>query len=750
MAGAMSKPADASPPDDFVRRTLRTWAVAAAVYAAVLGVAVAVGVPWKTPAANLALLAYAALHGAAALGLWRATRTGWRLGVAAALLGFVALIVVLTGLLSSFAYLWGTFGDFGLGAGVGALLFASVALQVLGLFPALMLRALLRREVRARFAGGRPWHRAVLGLLLVPPLTAAYVHARVDVDPLAPVSAEGRQQAIDYLRAALLRDPRPALDALKGVPVGEGPLYVSAWDRGELYARVTGEGADLAEAVERAAEALTTHPKLAGRRVGGGRLEIDRVVARTPVFFADLVPVVALSVNPGLDGLRRSDGDTERVLLPADLVKQQLFGHAPLVPGIRELRLGLDAARVLERLGLVHGDLERLRTETWVEFEGKALPTYRGNTPGPPEGEASWRAAAIAGGDFVLRQIMPDGRFHYQYFPLADRHPDPRRSQYSLPRHAGTVYSLALLYGLTGLDRFKTGAERAIAWLDGRIPNCGGPDQACVAKGNHAELGSTALTLVGMLEYQRRTGDRRYEGRVRKLVNFVLAMQRPNGDFHHAFDVKAQKAQPEVRSMFYSEEAALALVMAHEALGDEAILDAARRALDYLTGPKYDFFLGHFIYGADHWTCIAADEAWPRLKHPQYLEFCRGYAQFIDRLQYAPGNWTNHDFRGHYGFTGLMVPQAPGAAGFTEAVISTYDLSVKHGTPDPVLRRQAALALDALARDQVRADNAWMMPNPEAADGGIRRSLVEQEVRIDFTQHALSALIRAAVWADAG
>ena len=45
-------------------------------------------------------------------------------------------------------------------------------------------------------------------------------------------------------------------------------------------------------------------------------------------------------------------------------------------------------------------------------------------------------------------------------------------------------------------------------------------------------------------------------------------------------------------------------------------------------------------------------------------------------------------------------------------------------------------------------DNAWMMPSPAKAAGGIRRSLVEQEVRIDFTQHALSALIRAAAIAS--
>lgn len=728
---------------DLTRRTLRTWAVAAAAYGVLLAIAVAVFLPWKTPAANLGLIAYGALHLASAPGLWRCARWGWRLGVATSLLGFVGAVVLVTGLLGSWAYLRGVFGEFGLGASIGALLFASVAVQVLGLYPALEIRALLRREVRADFGAGKGLARAVLGLLAVPFVVALVVQVRYGLDPLPPLTAEARTEAIAHLRAAVDGKARPPTPALVGVPVGEAPLYVTLWREGKVHARVTGEGADLAEAVARAADALAGHERVRGRRDVGGRLKVDRVVATAPVL-ADAAPVVALSVNPGLDGLRRVAGDAERTLLPEDLVKMQLFGAAPLVPGIRELRLGLDAATALARLGLPEGRLERVRTEGFVEHEGAALPELRGNTPAP-DGPAAWRQAAIEGGDFILRQIREDGRFHYQYYPLENRHSRTDDNAYSLPRHSGTVYALALLYGLTGEARFKAGAERAIAWLGKQIPPaCGAPDRACVAKGRSADLGSTALTLVGMLEYQRRTGDARYADQSRRLLEFVLWLQRADGDFHHVYDLQTNALVPQDRRLFFSEEAALALVMAHEVLGDQRYLDAAERALDYLTGPKYHYFLGRFIYGADHWTCIAAEEAHPRLKSPKYLDFCLEYAAFIRRLQFAPGEWRNTDFTGHYGFTALMVPQAA-AAGFTEAVISAWELSKKHGRPDEAVRVQAAIALDALARESLRPDNAWMMPDPAAARGGIRRSLVEQEVRIDFTQHAASALIRGAV-----
>ncbi|MCB9553170.1 MAG: hypothetical protein H6705_15085 [Myxococcales bacterium] len=737
---------DRQPELDAVRATLRRWAIAEAIGGLVLAAITIALIPWKTPAINALLCAYAALHLAAGHGLWRAHRLGHRLAVAGGLIGLALGVAVVTALLASWAYLHGTFGDFGLGASIAALLFAGVGVQALVFYPALKLTSLLRAPVRAAMATGRAPARAAAALLLIPPLVALAVHLRHDLDVIDPVPADARTQALAHLRAALTGAPRPPLDALRAHPVGPGPLTVSWYHRGKLRARVTADGDDLAAAVARAADSLADHPDIRGRRALRGRLKIDRVVGATPLL-SEHIPVVALSVNPGQDGLRRAGEDGTRTLLPDDLVAAQRFGHAPLVPGIRELRLGLDAAAVLARLQ-GQGRLERLRTESWIEpAEGPGmLPVVRGNTPLGATGPAAWRHAAIEGGDFVLRQIRDDGRFHYQYHPLRDRH--STGAEYSIPRHAGTVYSLALLYGLTGHDRFKTGAEAAMRWLVERLPpECGAPDRTCVPDGDWAVLGSAALTLVGMLEYQRRTGDARYAEPARRLAAFIRALQRADGDFDHKYHVATGALDRDARLMFYSEEAALALVMAHKVLGDTESLAAAERALDHLTGPKYSrYFLGWFIYGADHWTCIAAEEAWPTLAKRDYLDFCAGYADFVARLQYDGAWWDNADFDGHYGFSGLMVPQAPGAAGFSEAIVSTAALARHHRDPDlaAALDAQIAPALDALAREQIRPDNAWLMPDPAAARGGIRRSLVEAEVRIDFTQHALSALIRGA------
>ncbi|MEZ4463521.1 MAG: hypothetical protein R3F43_03140 [bacterium] len=221
-----------STPNDWsaeTRRTLRFWGVAEALHGGLLAAAVLGFVPWKTVWINLALVAYAGLHVVAGAGLLLRRRWGWRLGIVAGLLGLVLMVVVTSGLVASWAYLHAIYGDFGLGASVGALIFASLALQVLGLVPGLLLRALLREAVRGDLGGGRGVIRAALGLLVLPVVVGFMVHCLAAMPTLEPVSPEGRSQAIAHLRAALRGEARPATPALVGVPVGAAPVWVTLY-----------------------------------------------------------------------------------------------------------------------------------------------------------------------------------------------------------------------------------------------------------------------------------------------------------------------------------------------------------------------------------------------------------------------------------------------------------------------------------------------------------------------------------------
>ncbi len=713
--------------------------LALALHALLLAAIGAFGVPWKTPAANGIVLALAALELVAAAGLAGERRWGHRLALAVGGLGLGCGVAVVLGLLASWAFLRGTWGEFGGGASIGALLLAAVAFELVGLFPAWLLARLLRPEVRARFGPARaPGAGGLLVAALLPFAGAAGLSEALALRPLPPLSAAQRGELFALFDAARAGRPLPATPSLRGVPVA-GPLHLTALRAGRSVARVAGRGDDLQSCASAAADALARQR----RRLDGARLKLDRTVATGRVPEALVGPGLAA----GADGLTRDGLGDEQALLPDDLLRASLFGRTPVLPMLREIRFGADADWLLRRLPGA-GALRRLRTEALVEHEGAFVPVTRGGTPGPAPAAQSFRQAAIDGGDFVLRQLGEDGRFAYRYDPITGR--ASRGGDYSLPRHAGAAYSLAQLYGVTGEPRWREGARRALDWLVGEsTPDCPRPGQRCFPSGRFAPLGPAALSTIAMLEYQRRTGDPRFEAPARELLAYVESMQLPSGELQHRARVEGGAPDVAWRTMFASEQAALALVLADEVLARPGARDRARRALDWLVDDKYDFFLGRFFYGADHWTCLAALDAHAALPDRRYLDFCLGYSRFLQRLQYEPGEWENADYAGHYGYSAVLVPQAPGTAGFGEAIAATAGLAKLHGVSAPDVERQAFDGCGALLRDQLRDENAFLARDPAAARGGIRRSLVEPEIRLDFTPHALSALLSCSTHAGA-
>jgi hypothetical protein len=334
---------------------------------------------------------------------------------------------------------------------------------------------------------------------------------------------------------------------------------------------------------------------------------------------------------------------------------------------------------------------------------------------------------------------------------------DPVRGQYSMPRHAGTTYFLAELYRITKEPWLREPIERAFGHLSellaaghcgGRLPD--GTEFDCVLDRGEkvSQLGSTALAVVALAEYQRATGDTRYVPLATKLAAFLLWMQRADGSFRHIYDPRRRAPDESSQQLYYTGESALALARMYALTGDARYAAGAERALDWLVG-WYDFFAGGFFYGEEHWTCIAAEAIWPAVKKPAYREFCEGYAEWSRRGQPAAGDVPGQDdLAGAYDATPFVVPYNTPAGSRTEAMISTYLLGVHHGVPDARIAGQIRLTLQYLLGQQLRPDNDFAAIG--AADGGIPVSAIDHTVRIDYVQHVCSAMIRASELVESG
>lgn len=587
----------------------------------------------------------------------------------------------------------------------------------------------------------------------------------------------------DAERAAVMATLRAAVDDRPAVPCtvrrGRGPVAVIVWLQGRPIARADGEGADLGAAVDAAAAALrkeTAVRSLAQADRDAARLQVDVVTGTAPLageqWLFDLLAVPGvgdmLAINSGVEGIGVELAGKSWLLLPHELVASRVLTTKRPSAALQDFAIGAD----LERMGRILAqragatdppdpkEMFRFRTDTFVErpLASRASPPlqlYRGIPAAPPIDAKLLRARALEGGRFLVAHLAPNGRYIYEHDLANGVQTDPKSASYSMPRHAGTTYFLAELYRITKEPWLREPIERAFAHLAELMANgrCAGklPDGTeidCVMDRTEkvAQMGSTALAVVALAEYQRATGDARYLPVAKKLSAWILWMQRADGSFRHLYDPRTKQPDDEAQLLYYSGEAALALSRMHVITGEAAYARAAEKALDWLVD-WYDFFMGGFFYGEEHWTCIAAEAAFPAVKNGKHVDFCHGYGAFLRQQQAEVGDHPDQDdFAGAYVFTPFLIPYNTPAGSRTEAMISSYLLGRHHGRPDPAVRRQIKAALQYVIGQQITPDNDFAVIGPGL--GGVPGSPIDRTVRIDFVQHVCSAFIRASEWID--
>ncbi len=603
--------------------------------------------------------------------------------------------------------------------------------------------------------------------------TAAFVYGKYRIPQPTRLDDAQRTAVSSTLRAGLTNTtPVPCtIDA----PIEE-TLAVTVWLHGRSLVRIDGAGDSVGTAANDAAAKLAENPTVRGLSAADrdeARMQVDLITGSAPLGGIDVyaVPGIAemLAINPGVEGIGTELGSKRVVLLPNELVAAKVLAAKRPSNALPDFAMGIDLAKIgsvlASRAGLTTAvapeALFRFRTDTFVERPlamrpGAPIQLYRGNPAPPPLSAKALRDAALAGGRFLVAHLAPNGRYIYEHELSTGQQTDPvRSSSYSMPRHAGTTYFLAELYRITKEEWLREPIERAFHHLaellatgkcGSTLPNGTAIDCVLDRTEQIAQLGSTALAVVALAEYQRATGDKTYLPIATKFSSFLLFMQRPDGSFRHLYDPKTQQPDDKAELLYYSGEASLALARMFLVTNDQRYAVAAEKGLDWLVH-WYDFFMGGFFYGEEHWTCIAAEAAWPAAKNPEYKDFCHGYGRFLRGQQPVPGEHPDQDdFAGAYNVTSFVPPYNTPAGSRTEAMISSYLLGKHHGTPDPAVRAQIRAALQYALGQQIRPESDFNVVG--AGLGGMPGSPIDRNVRIDFVQHVCSAMIRASEWID--
>ncbi|MBE7454257.1 MAG: hypothetical protein HS111_37020 [Kofleriaceae bacterium] len=608
-------------------------------------------------------------------------------------------------------------------------------------------------------------------------VTIVYTRWRIVVPPrLGP---EARAAVMTTLRDALEgRTPAaPAHPELGRRLPHQGPVAASIFLEGRLVARLDGYGDTVAGATLAAAARFAEHPAVA--RLGpseraAAELKVDVVVGRGPIE-RDHPVLQLVALHPGLEGLGvdRLAGDLPpQLLMPDEMFLLGLLAKKPLTTLMPEVGMGVEFGKadqiLATRAGIPPdrwkeraGRYFRFRTDAFVEAPDRSAPPlalYRGLPDGPPVSPATLRRAALDGARYLVEHLGPNGRYIYEQNLTTGAATDPMKpGPYSLPRHCGTTYFLAEIYRLTQEEWLREPIERAFAHMNELVLAGGctrtlpdGTELACIVDrgAEQTNLGSTALGVVALAEYQRATGDPRYQPLAIRLTEWMLWMQRPDGSFRHRYNVRTQVANDQIMDLYFSGEAALALARMWEVTGDERYARASVKALDWLVD-WYDFFVGGFLYGEEHWTCISAEAIARYQKRDKWLDFCHGLSRFWGQSQSKVGDWPDlPDLAGSHMFTPFLMPHNTPAGSHTESRISTYLQGKYHGRPSRALRREILETLHYLLRQQVRPDNDYAVVTRARGLGAVPASPVDRTVRIDYVQHVASAMIRGVELAE--
>ena len=369
--------------------------------------------------------------------------------------------------------------------------------------------------------------------------------------------------------------------------------------------------------------------------------------------------------------------------------------------------------------------------------------------------EANLNESIDIGVLYLKRNCNENGRFVYR------RHRDRDvnyGSKYNLLRHSGTIYALAGYYKRRPSKELSGLLVRTVEYLRTFIEPVTNamPDTLAIwtfpnrlgfigpENSPYAKLGGSGLGLVALTSVEAIAPGTVPLEELRGLDRFVVFMQTPEGHFHSKHHMQLGYTT-EWFSLYYPGEACLGLLMLHDMDPDPRWLEAAARGLGYLARTRK----GNDNVPADHWALIATEKLLPKLG--EMTELSVGRRDLIDHatqiltvmLAQQKTKGRDSDLIGSFLDDARTTPTATRLEGILAAL---RFLPADMANMRALLKRASDLGIAFLVRHQIR-EGPLRGGIPRAARYLPKTRKNEKfnkrvgEVRIDYVQHALSAMM---------
>lgn len=344
--------------------------------------------------------------------------------------------------------------------------------------------------------------------------------------------------------------------------------------------------------------------------------------------------------------------------------------------------------------------------------------------------------AAILGADYLVNALNPDGSYIYEYNPKTGH----ISSNYNILRHAGTTYSILEVYEATGKEKYLEAAKRALEFLNSTIVPCKSenPNTSCVVENGEVKLGGNALAVIAMAKFTSLTGDDKYVPVMQSLASWMEVSMGVSGEFEVHKQSHPQGNRSRFISNYYPGEAILAFNRLFAVDGNSAWLDTAEKGAKWLINIR-DMNKTQDDIGHDHWLLYALYDLYRSRPDPLYLKHAFRITESILLRQRQQTDTDHSDWIGSY----YTPPRSTPTATRTEGLVSAYHLARLAGDilGTKHILNGINLGIQFELRTQCNRKRSEEFGNPTKALGGFFESLDTYNIRIDYVQHNISALL---------
>lgn len=341
--------------------------------------------------------------------------------------------------------------------------------------------------------------------------------------------------------------------------------------------------------------------------------------------------------------------------------------------------------------------------------------------------------------NFYFKNVVgKKGKYIYSYLPEKNE----KEKRYNILRHAGTTYAILETHELMPDKELLEKAESAINFLINRVKEFeinGNPVSAVIEK-DTIKLGGNALGIIMLAKYTQVTGNLNYLPLMQSMARWICEAQDKSGEFIIHKQGFSNNEVYDFTSGYYPGETILALVRLYQIDGNEAWLDCAELAAQYLIEVRdKDADVDTIIH--DHWLLYALDELYRQRPQALYLDHVLLISKSIVKSQIIDDK-EHPDWNGAYRLPHIRLESTPTACR-SEGLCAAYRLFRDHGYDTEAAKVKIAIetGIRFQLQTQLRPESVVNYENKNLCLGAFQRGLEKYDLRIDFTQHNISSII---------